>query len=174
MVVPSVTDSKQLSQKWPNSQHEALHKVTQWPDEWAKYLSRGGKGDFDGFQKRTSEQFSEGTLLGFCRRDKLSEFAVGICRAVREARQMSNATADWIVRLHKVCSCLFWVVTSVSPSFCIREAEHSGSQEQTTWRSVWDPHELGWSAKVCSVLSPCRTAEGKTWDAMAWGLTKNS
>lgn len=63
-------------------------------------------GDFAGFQNRTSEQFSEVTVLGFGRRAQPSALTVYICRAVKEARQTDSITADQIVHLYKVCSCL--------------------------------------------------------------------
>lgn len=98
-----------------------------------KYLRGGEKGDFAELQNRTSEQFSEVTLLGFGRRDKQSELTVCICKGVKEARQMNSVAADRRLQLHSVCFCLSCVLTSLSPDFCMWEGGYStflGSRAQ--------------------------------------------
>lgn len=89
-----------------------------------KYLRGGGKGDFAELQNRTSEQFSEVTVLGFGRRDKPSELTVCIRRAVKVARQMNSVAADRLVHLHSVCFCLSCDLTCLSPIFCMWEGGH--------------------------------------------------
>lgn len=96
-----------------------------------KCLREGGKGDFAELQNRTSEQFSEVTLLGFGRRDKPSELTACIRRAVKEARQMNSVAADKRVQLHSVCFCLSCDLTSLSSIFCMWKGEYSTFLERS-------------------------------------------